>query len=78
MKIATLLFLSMYSLCLHVPSFLGRTLDYESSDVSNQRRIVPQHLRQQVLDENHDAIFACHFSAKSSRRNLTCDIIGQR
>ena len=46
-------------------------LYYESSDVPDRRRIVvPQHLRQQVLDENHDAIFAGHFSAKKLKKKL--------
>ena len=46
-------------------------LYYESSDVPDQRRIVvPQHLRQQVLDENHDTIFASCFSAKKLKKKL--------
>ena len=53
-------------------------LYYESSDVPDRRKkVVPQHLRQQILDDNHDAIIASHFQLKCWRRNLTCYIIGQ-
>jgi len=38
-----------------------KILCFESSDVPDRRIVVPQHLRQQVLDENHNAIFAGHF-----------------
>jgi len=46
-------------------------LYYESSDVPDRRRIVvPHHLRQQVLNENHDVIFAGDFSAKKLKKKL--------
>ena len=51
--------------------FVDRILYFESSDVPDRRRIVvPQHLRQQVLEENHDAIFAGHLSAKKLKMKL--------
>ena len=46
-------------------------LYFESSDVPDRRRIVvPQHLRQQVLDENHDTVFSGHFSARKLKKKV--------
>jgi len=46
-------------------------LYYENSDVPDRRRIaVPQHLRQQILEENYDVAFASHFSAKKLKKKL--------
>ena len=40
-------------------------LYFESPEVLDRRRlVVPTHLRQRIVDEHHDPIFAGHFSAK--------------
>ena len=40
-------------------------LYFESAEVPDRRRlVVPTHLRQCIVDENHDPIFAGHFSVK--------------
>ena len=45
--------------------FLDGVLYFENSDASSQRRIVvPEKLKQEVLSENHKAVFAGHFSPK--------------
>jgi len=47
-------------------------LYYESAEVPNRRRlVVPAHLRQQVVDENHDPVFAGHFSEKKLMGKLS-------
>ena len=46
-------------------------LYFESSDVPGRRRlVVPEQLRDQVLAENHDELFAGHFSIKKMLRKL--------
>ena len=40
-------------------------LYFESVEVPDRRRlVVPTHLRQCIVDDNHDPIFAGHFSVK--------------
>lgn len=47
-------------------------LYYEGADMPGRRRlVVPHHLRKQVVDENHDAIFAGHFSSKKTQRKIS-------
>lgn len=47
-------------------------LYYEGLDMPDQHRlVVPRHLRRQVLDENHDAIFAGNFSRKKMQKKLS-------
>ena len=44
---------------------LDGVLYFENSDASGRRRIVvPEKLKQEVLSENHEAVFAGHFSPK--------------
>ena len=44
---------------------LDGVLYFENSDASGRRRIVvPEKLKQEVLSENHEAVFAGHFSSK--------------
>ena len=44
---------------------LDGVLYYENSDASGRRRIVvPEKLKQEILSENHEAVFAGHFSPK--------------
>lgn len=39
-------------------------LYYEGSDRPDQRRlVVPSHLREKVIDEHHDSVFAGHFDS---------------
>ena len=46
-------------------------LYYESADTAGRRRlVVPTHLREAVLDEAHDPIYAGHFSAKKLIQKL--------
>ena len=33
-----------------------------------RRLVVPKHLREQILEEHHDAPYAGHFAAKSSEQ----------
>ena len=47
-------------------------LYYEGPDMPGRRRlVVPRHLRKQVIDENHDAIFAGHFSSKKTQKKIS-------
>ena len=47
-------------------------LYYESAEVPNRwRLVVPAHLHQQVVDENHDPVFAGHFSEKKLMGKLS-------
>ena len=47
-------------------------LYFEAADVSGRRwLVVPQHLRQQVLDENHESVFVKHFAAKKLLSKLS-------
>ena len=47
-------------------------LYYEGADMPGRRRlVVPRHLRKQVVEENHDAIFAGHFSSKKTQRKIS-------
>ena len=42
-------------------------LYFESAEVPDRRRlVVPTHLRQRIVEEHHDPIFAGHFSEKSN------------
>ena len=50
---------------------LDGILYYESSEVPGRRRlVVPQQLRDNIVSENHDAIFSGHFSAKKMLQRL--------
>ena len=50
---------------------LDGVLYYESSDVPGRRRlVVPEQLRDKVVSENHDVLFAGHFSAKKMLNKL--------
>ena len=47
-------------------------LYFEEADVPERRwLVVPQRLRQQVLNENHESVFAGHFAAKKLLENLS-------
>ena len=47
-------------------------LYYEGPDLlGRQRLVVPHHLRKQLVDENHDAVFAGHFSAKKMQKKIS-------
>ena len=47
-------------------------LYHEGADMPGKRRlVVPRHLRKQVVEENHDAIFAGHFSSKKTQRKIS-------
>lgn len=47
-------------------------LYYEGPDMPERRRlVVPRHLREKIIDENHDAIFAGHFSIKKTQRKIS-------
>ena len=47
-------------------------LYFEAANVPGRRRlVVPQHLRQQVLNRNYDSVFAGHFSAKNLLSKLS-------
>ena len=51
---------------------LDGVLYYENSDTSGRRRIVvPEQLKQEVLSENHEAVFAGHFSTKRMFNKLS-------
>ena len=51
---------------------LDGVLYYENSEGSGRRRIVvPEHLKQEVLSENHEAVFAGHFSQKRMFNKLS-------
>ena len=51
---------------------LDGVLYYENSDASGRRRIVaPEKLKQEVLSENHEAVFAGHFSPKRMFNKLS-------
>ena len=51
---------------------LDGVLYYEDSAASGRRRIVvPEHLRKEVLSENHEAVFAGHFSPKRMFNKLS-------
>ena len=51
---------------------LDGVLYYENSAVSGRRRIVvPEHLQKEVLSENHEAVFAGHFSPKRMFNKLS-------
>ena len=50
---------------------VDEVLYYESADTAGRRRlVVPMHLREAVLDEAHDPIYAGHFSAKKLIQKL--------
>ena len=47
-------------------------LYYEGPDMPGHRRIVvPEHLRQRILDEHHDSPFAGHFAAKKMSQRIS-------
>ena len=47
-------------------------LYHEGADMPGKRRlVVPRHLRKQVVEENHDAIFVGHFSSKKTQRKIS-------
>ena len=47
-------------------------LYYEGADVPDRRRIVvPEHLKQEILDDHHDSPFAGHFAAKKMARRIS-------
>ena len=53
------------TLCQKGYYLLDGVLYFENSDASGRRRIVvPEKLKQEVLSENHEAVFAGHFSPK--------------
>ena len=55
----------MLSTAQHGYYVVDSVLYFESAEVPDRRRlVVPAHLRQRIVDENHDPIFAGHFSVK--------------
>ena len=47
-------------------------LYYEGADVPDQRCIVvPEHLKQEILDDHHDSPFAGHFAAKKMAQRIS-------
>ena len=51
---------------------LDGVLHYENSDTSGRRRIVvPEQLKQEVLSENHEAVFARHYLSKRMFNKLS-------
>lgn len=51
---------------------LDGVLYYENSDTSGRRRIVvPEQLKREVISENHEAVFAGHFSSKRMFNKLS-------
>lgn len=47
-------------------------LYYEGPDAPDRRRVVvPQHLRQRIIDENYDMAFAGHFSVKKMTQHIS-------
>ena len=47
-------------------------LYYEGADVPDRRRIVvPEHLKQEILDDHHDSPFAGHFVAKMMAQRIS-------
>ena len=47
-------------------------LYYKGLDLpGKQQLVVPHHLRKQLVNENHDAVFAGHFSTKKMQKKIT-------
>ena len=45
---------------------------YEGADAPDRRHVVvPQHLRQQILDEHHDLPFSGHFAARRMSQRIS-------
>ena len=52
-------------------------LYYEGTDMPGRRRlVVPNHLRERILDELHDSCFAGHFDAKKMKQRVSQYFIG--
>ena len=61
----------MLSTAQHSYYVVDGVLYFESTEVPDQRRlVVPAHLRKRIVDENHDSIFAGHFSVKKLLEKL--------
>ena len=48
----------------------GGVLYYEGDGADKRRLVVPRHLQQRLLDEQHDGIFAGHFAYKKMQQKL--------
>ena len=49
---------------------VGGVLYYEGDGADGRRLVVPRHLQQRLLDEQHDGVFASHFAYKKMQQKL--------